>query len=186
LTGFRDSLILNPIQPIPRPEEKAAVPRLQLRRHPSEYASKRRAGGSQARGSESSSARTIKDELAKVAAAWDRVQKTRVRDAIYDYLEAVRTLVHDNWERRGRPDRKARQALRTSGLKAPKHPEPYAAVIACTSTADIKARSKWARALQYVVSCPPKDEALMDYMKRHGGINGCASRFARRLGRRRK
>ena len=177
-----DSLILNPLAPSHHPQEKHTTSKLQLSPCPSKYAHDRRARGQCNGGSKSYSPRAIKDDLAKVTAAWHKMQKARARDAIYDYLAAVYDVVHD-WERRGRADRRARRALRRRGLKAPKHPEPYAAVIACTSAADIKARSKWTRALRYFASRPPKGESLKSFMKANGGVNGCASRFARRLGR---
>jgi hypothetical protein len=183
MAEIRSPFPLNPLQSIQRLERKAEVPRLQLRSQPVKRAGEIRADSDRAPVSKRSSSRAIKDELAEVAAAFDKMQKTRARDAIYDYLQAVRALVHV-WERRGRADRKARRALRLRRLKAAKYPEPYAALIACTSRADIKARSKWARALQYVASCPPSEKSLKEFMKAEGGINGCASLFARRLGRR--
>jgi hypothetical protein len=182
LTEIKSPFLLNQIQAIRRLEEKTSVPRLQLRACPSKHVGEKRADDAQVRASKKPSPRAIRHELGKVAAVWEQVQKTRARDAIYIYLEAVHDLVRD-WERRGRADRRARRALRARGPKAPKHPEPYAAVIACTCTADIKARSKWARALRYVAGCRPSGKSLKERMRPWGGINGTSSLFARRLGR---
>jgi hypothetical protein len=44
-------------------------------------------------------------------------------------------------------------------------------------------RSKWSRVLRYAAEFKDLDEPLGDFIKRKGGINGCASRFARHLGR---
>jgi len=182
LAEIRSPLLLNPLPPSHRLEEKASIPRLQLRAWPSKHVGEKRADDPRVRASKNSSSQAIRDELGKVAAAWGKMQSTRARDAVYIYLEAVRDLVRD-WERRGRADRKARRALRARGLKAPKHPEPYAAVIACTSTADPKTKSKWSRAVRYFNSKPPKHESLKSFFKRNGGVNGCAALFTRRLGR---
>jgi hypothetical protein len=163
------------------PSDQKAEGRLILKERPINLRRATMANSSkQSTSAESRSSRAIKDDLAKVTAAWEKMG--RGRDAIYDYLKAVRDLVHD-WECRGRADRKARRALRLRRIKGWKKPEPYAAVIACTSTADIKARSKWARALRYFASRPPKKGSLKSFMKGKGGINGCATLFARRLGR---
>ena len=44
-------------------------------------------------------------------------------------------------------------------------------------------RSKWSRALRFAAEFKPLDEPLRDFIKRKGGINECAARFTRRLGR---
>ena len=44
-------------------------------------------------------------------------------------------------------------------------------------------RSKWSRVLRYAAEFKDLDEPLGDFIKRKGGINKCAARFARRLGR---
>jgi hypothetical protein len=184
MAEIRTPHFLNPLPPSQAQNGKPLIPILRLRSHPSKCRDEKRVDDRHATATTSSSARAIRDELGKVAAAWAKMQKTRARDAVYDFLQAVYALVHDNWERRGRADRKARRALRAHGLKAPKYPEPYAAVIACTSNADLKARSKWSRAIRYFDSGPPKHESLKHFVKSKGGINRCAAPFARRLGRR--
>jgi len=45
-------------------------------------------------------------------------------------------------------------------------------------------RSKWSRALRFAAEYKDLDEQLRNFIKRKGGINKCAARFARRLGRR--
>jgi len=44
-------------------------------------------------------------------------------------------------------------------------------------------RSKWSRVLRYAAEYKDLDEPLRDFIKRRGGVNECAARFARRLGR---
>jgi hypothetical protein len=61
-------------------------------------------------------------------------------------------------------------------------------VILCTADyakVDDRIRSKWSRVLRYAAACKDLDEPLGDFIKRKGGINECAARFARRLGRHR-
>jgi hypothetical protein len=182
MAEIRNPFPLSPLQPIQRLEGKTDVSMLQLRSQPAKCAGERPANGHYAPAQNGSSSRAIRDDLAEVAAAWGEMQSTRKRDGVYLFLQAVYDLVGE-WERRGRADRKARRALRARDLKAPKYPEPYAAVIACTSNADIKARSKWARALQFVCWYNCHRKPLKEFIKSKGGINGCASLFARRLGR---
>jgi hypothetical protein len=62
---------------------------------------------------------------------------------------------------------------------------PAAAVICCTADrdkVDDRTRSKWSRVLRYAAEYKDLDEPLRDFIKCKGGINKCASRFARRLG----
>ena len=63
---------------------------------------------------------------------------------------------------------------------------PFAAAIRCTADtakADKRTRSKWSRVLRYAAAYKPDSEPLDQFVKRKGGINACAARFARRLGR---
>ncbi len=65
-------------------------------------------------------------------------------------------------------------------------PEPFAAIILCTAEpekVDYRMRSKWSRALRYAAKYKRLEESLSAFIKRKGGINKCAARFARRLGR---
>ena len=65
-------------------------------------------------------------------------------------------------------------------------PEPFAAVIFCTADrkkVDYRTRSKWSRVLRYTAEFKDPGEPLRDFIKRKGGINKCAARFTRRLGR---
>ena len=62
-------------------------------------------------------------------------------------------------------------------------PEAFATIIRCTSDpakVDDRTRSKWSRVLRYAAEYKDLDEPLRDFIKRRGGINECASRFARR------
>jgi hypothetical protein len=64
--------------------------------------------------------------------------------------------------------------------------DKYAVVIMLTADPtkiDAKMRSKWSRVLQYAAEYKPGRELLRDFLQRKGGINKCAARHARRLGR---
>jgi hypothetical protein len=57
--------------------------------------------------------------------------------------------------------------------------EAFSVVIYCTAPhIDQKSRSKWARALRYAAANKPDDESIRRFIKRKGGINACASRYA--------
>ena len=91
------------------------------------------------------------------------------------------------WAHEGTAVDYARWALWLRGHRsAVVSPEPFAAVIFCTADrkkADYRTRSKWSRVLRYAAEYKDLNEPLATYIKRKGGINKCAARFARRLGR---
>jgi hypothetical protein len=116
---------------------------------------------------------------------WETVQTSHHRDAIYRYLAAVFELV-TWWDEERKAATRARRALHLQGYSSAKEPEPFAAVILCTADpdqVDDRTRSKWSRALRYAAEYKDPDEPLRDFIKRQRGINKCAARFARRLGR---
>ena len=67
-------------------------------------------------------------------------------------------------------------------LKAPvplKIGEAFSVTIYCVAPhVDKKSRSKWARALRYAAATKPDDESIKSFIRRNGGINACASRYA--------
>ena len=77
---------------------------------------------------------------------------------------------------------RAQRALHLRGYSSVREPEPFAALILCTSDpdkVDSRTRSKWSRVLRYVAKYKDLEEPLSDFIKRKGGINACAARFAR-------
>ena len=65
--------------------------------------------------------------------------------------------------------------------------DPFAANIRCTAEpakADKRTRSKWCRVMRYAAAYKPDSEPFDRFVKRKGGINACAGRFTRCLGRR--
>ena len=64
--------------------------------------------------------------------------------------------------------------------------EPFAAIIRCTADpakVDKRTRSKWSRALRYALAYKLTSEPLDQFIKRKGGINECAAKFATHLRR---
>ncbi len=127
----------------------------------------------------------LRQDLFRVESAWEDCQSNRNRDAIYSYLNAVFSLVAW-WEADKRSHERARKALRLRSLGISDHEEPFAAIIRCTSDpskVDKRTRSKWSRVLRYALECKSDSEPLEQFIKRKGGINECAARFAHCLGR---
>lgn len=131
------------------------------------------------------STEALKANLLRLQNEWETVQASRDRDAIYQYLSAVFELV-TWWDREGKAGKRANRALHLRGYSSVREAEPFAAVILCTADrdrVDERTRSKWSRVLRYAAEFKEVDEPLRDFVKRKGGINKCAGRFARRLGR---
>jgi hypothetical protein len=128
----------------------------------------------------------LRQDLLRVRNAWDECQASRDRNAIYGYLGAVFDLVMW-WNAEDRAISRARWALQLQHLDLPTTDEPFAAVILCTADrnkVDKRTRSKWSRVMRYAAEYKPSSEPLATFIRRKGGINECAARFARCLGRR--
>jgi hypothetical protein len=129
----------------------------------------------------------LRTTLERLEGEWDECQSERDREAIYSYLTALFEVV-TWWMQDRKATEYARRALQTKGRPASaKSPEPFAALILCTADGakvDYRTRSKWSRVLRYAAEFKRWDESLTAFIKRKGGINKCAGRFARRLGRR--
>jgi hypothetical protein len=129
----------------------------------------------------------LRQDLLRLREAWEESQTRRDRDAIYSYLTAVFDLVAW-WAAENCAVERAQKALRLHNLRPTDHDEPFAAVIRCTADpakVDKRTRSKWSRVLRYALKYKSNSEPLDQFIKRKGGINKCASRFARLLGARR-
>ena len=126
----------------------------------------------------------LRHDLARVRIAWDDCQASHDRNAIYGYLTAVFDLVIW-WAAEDRAISRARWALQLQHLALPTT-EPYAAVILCTADpkkVDKRTRSEWSRVMRYAAEYKTNPEPLAAFVRRKGGINKCAARFARCFGR---
>jgi hypothetical protein len=126
----------------------------------------------------------LRQDLLRVRNAWEETQTRRDRDAIYTYLTPVFGLVAW-WVADNCAVERAQKALRLHNLRPSEHKEPFAAIIRCTADpakVDKRTRSKWSRVLRYALQYKDHSEPLVQFIKRKGGINECASRFARLMG----
>jgi hypothetical protein len=131
------------------------------------------------------SAKAMKANLLRLQNEWETVQASHDRNAIYQYLSVVFDPVMV-WAQEGKVVNRAHRALHLRGYSSVREPEPFASIIACTADpnkVDYRTRSKWSRVLRYAAEYKDLDGSLRDFIKRKGGINKCAARFARRLGR---
>jgi hypothetical protein len=131
------------------------------------------------------SSAALRQDLERLRGIWDDCQASRERNAIYAYLTAVYGLVAV-WAAEGREIERARRALRVQRLEISDREGPFAAVIRCSADpakADKRTRSKWSRVMRYAAIYRPDSERLGEFIKRKGGINACAARFSRWLGR---
>jgi hypothetical protein len=132
--------------------------------------------------------RAFRQDLLRVRNAWEECQASRKRDAIYTYLTAVFDLVAW-WAAKNPALERAHKALRLQRICPFDREEPFAAIIRCTADpakVDKRTRSKWSRMLRYALAYKHIAEPLNNFIKRKGGINECADRFARRLGQARE
>jgi hypothetical protein len=88
------------------------------------------------------STEALRANLLRLQNEWEMVQASRDRAAIYGYLAAVfETIVV--WAKEGKAVKRAYRALHLRGHKAVREPEPFAAVILCTSDPDkVDARTR--------------------------------------------
>jgi hypothetical protein len=131
------------------------------------------------------SSEALRQDLRRVRDAWAECQANRSRDAIYGYLIAVYGLVAV-WTAEERAIDRAHRALRLQRLEVSDREDPFGAVIRCTADpakADKRTRSKWSRVMRYAAVYKSDSEPLEQFIKRKGGINACAARFTRCLGR---
>jgi hypothetical protein len=128
----------------------------------------------------------LRQNLTRVRIAWEECQTNRERNAIYGYLSAVFDLVMW-WKAEDRAISRARWALQLQRLDLPTTDEPFAAIILCTADrgkVDKRTRSKWSRVLRYAAEYKSHGEPLDQFIRGGAGINKCAARFTRCLGRR--
>jgi hypothetical protein len=121
----------------------------------------------------------LSSELEVLKAVSKRTFSSGNRMAVQTFLGAIFNQV-SRWEAEDRLEEGLYRLL--DSLKAPvplRIGEAFAVVIYCTAPhVDKKSRSKWARAMRYAAATKPDDEPIKKFIKRKGGINACASRYA--------
>jgi hypothetical protein len=122
----------------------------------------------------------LSSELEALRAISKRTFSSGNRMAVQPFLGSIFNQV-SRWETEDRLEEGLYRLL--DSLQAPvplKIGEAFAVVIYCTAPhLDKKSRSKWSRALRYAAANKPDDESIKKFLKRKGGINACASRYAR-------
>ena len=120
----------------------------------------------------------------KIRDVWNQFQASRARDAVYGYLEAVFAII-THYKVRRKTKKLLRHAFKLAELPFDRNADPFTAVIRCTSgdAADNKTISKWARALRYVARWKEPGKPVTAFMKKAGGVNACADRYAQRTER---
>jgi hypothetical protein len=118
--------------------------------------------------------------LERISNAWNDFQASRARDAVYEYLNAVFAIV-EHYRTRRRTNKLLRYAFEFADQPLDKNADPFTAVIRCTCDdhVDSKTISKWARALRYVAHCKVSGTPVKAFMKESGGVNACATRYAK-------
>jgi hypothetical protein len=125
-------------------------------------------------------------EQCRFSSEFERLREVSKRTFSSDNRMAVQTFlgaIFNQVSRWQAEDRLVEELYRLlDSLKAPvplKIGEAFAVVIYCTAPhVDDKRRSKWARALRFAAANKPDDESITKFIKRNGGINACASRYA--------
>jgi hypothetical protein len=101
----------------------------------------------------------------------------RNRFDFYDYLAAVFEL-YVQLRRRSQAKPSARRIAKLFGLRMQDRSHPIRVIIDATSTADLKTRSRWTRALKYAWRERSACSDLAAFLRENGGPAGCARQFA--------
>jgi hypothetical protein len=102
---------------------------------------------------------------------------SRSRFAFYDYLAAVFEL-YVQLRRRNQARSSAKRIAKLFGLREQDSTHPIRTIIDATSTADLKTRSRWSRALRYAWRERRTWKDLGSFLRENGGPAGCAAQFA--------
>ena len=102
---------------------------------------------------------------------------SRSRFAFYDYLAVVFEL-YVQLRRRNQAKSSARRIAMLTGLRNQDRTHPIRVIIDATSTADIKTKSRWSRALRYAWGERKTWTDLGSFLRENGGPAGCAEQFA--------
>ena len=103
---------------------------------------------------------------------------SRSRFAFYDYLAAVFEL-YVQLRRTKQAKTAARLIAKLFGLRNQNRTHPIRVIIDATSTADIKTRSRWTRALQYAWRERKTWTDFRTFLRENGGPAGCADNLLR-------
>lgn len=122
-------------------------------------------------------AKQIHGDLNLLIAADKAAWASRRRFGHRRYLLAVYQL-NWRWEESDDPARLIRRAAALDGRRLRRKQHPLRALIdLTTSEPNLKIRSRWERALRFVLTRKVPPKKLLAFLREHGGVSGCA-RFA--------
>lgn len=127
-------------------------------------------------------------DIRRLRSAWKRYRKARQRRAIYDFLGEIFEVVAI-WRSDGHADGRTRRVMYRRGCESQKDIEPFRdLIVAISHPVKLERRTvaKWTRVLRYADEYKVPGKPLDQFVMRRGGINGCASLYTRRLGRKSK
>jgi hypothetical protein len=140
------------------------------RRHPRMQVTQKSASRAAHRSTSPELAATI--QPAKEAAG--RLRRRVGRFEIYDLLEAI-YRVYTDWKRLKTAKRSARTLADEQSIVRRKGMSPIRVLIEATlPKAELKQKSRWVRALEYVHSENVSPSRFRKFVRRHGGLAGCA------------
>jgi hypothetical protein len=118
-------------------------------------------------------------EFERLRAVSKRTFSSGNRMAVQTLLGAIFNQM-SRWQAEDRLEEELYRLLDSLETPVPlKIGEAFAVVIYCAAPhVDQKSRSKWARALRFAAANKPENESIKKFIKRNGGINACASRYA--------
>jgi hypothetical protein len=102
---------------------------------------------------------------------------SRSRFAFYDYLAGVFEL-YVQLRRRNQAKPAAQRIAKLLRLRKQDRTHPIRVIIDATSTADIKTKSRWTRALKYAWRERKTWKDFASFLRENGGPAGCAAQFA--------
>jgi hypothetical protein len=95
----------------------------------------------------------------------------------YEYLKAIYKAW--DWTDAKTASRVGRQVAKSCKIEARKNKSPIRIVIDATSKAqDRQAKSRWTQALEYAVAKRAAGNGFKKFLKKNGGVLGCAKRMA--------
>ena len=121
---------------------------------------------------------------AKEAAA--RLNKRVGRFEIYSFLESI-YRAYMRWKDRGVARRSARLMAQELSITRREDTSPMRVLIEATFPgADLRQKSRWVRALEYLASEDVPTREFRKFVRVHGGLAGCARRAAQEHRKRRR
>jgi hypothetical protein len=119
----------------------------------------------------------LQRKIADLKMLEQRCFASRQRFKFYHYLGAVYAF-YAFLRRRNEAKKTARRIVRLFSLCNRTDAHPIRVIIDATSDAGMKAKSRWARALQFAWHERKRSPKLQEVLLKYGGPAGCAEQFA--------